>query len=137
MILYGNSEPQYTRFIQLTLTELENMEDRMLKGVGKNIQRYREAAGYTQEGLAERVGISSNYLSALEREVKNPKLDTFVKIANAVGASADEILSDVLENKLKGNCIELESKLKKLPLQKQYKTLRILDVIIAEEEKNL
>lgn len=109
----------------------------MLKGIGRNIQRYREEAGFTQEELAERAGISSNYLSALEREVKIPKLETFVNIVNAIGVSSDEVLSEVLANHLKEECTELESRFKRLPLQRQNKTLRIMGVIIEEEEKSL
>ena len=50
------------------------MEAEWMKGLGKRIQKCREEAGLTQEALSERVGISCNYLGAIEREVKTPKL---------------------------------------------------------------
>ena len=35
--------------------------------IGKNIARYREAAGLTQATLAERIGISTAFVSRVER----------------------------------------------------------------------
>lgn len=45
-----------------------------MQGLEKRIQKCREEAGMTQEALVERVWISWNYLGAIEREVKTPKL---------------------------------------------------------------
>ena len=50
-----------------------------MKGIGRCIRKYRERAGITQEQLAEKVNISTNHLGAIEREVKTPTMDTFVK----------------------------------------------------------
>ena len=66
----------------------------MVTGVGRRIQKYREKMGLKQEELAERVDLSCNYLSAIEREVKTPKLSTLIRIVNELGVSADEILED-------------------------------------------
>lgn len=106
-----------------------------MNGIGKKIQKAREAAGLKQEELAEMVDLSCNYLGAIEREVKTPKLDTFIRIINALDASADEILVDVLEAGTKIKCTRLEERMDKLPIMKKNKVLRILDVIIQEEEK--
>lgn len=38
----------------------------------------------SQEALAERVGISSKYLSSIERGKENPTFDTFIKLASAL-----------------------------------------------------
>ena len=67
-----------------------------MQGLGKRIQKCREEAGMTQEALAERVGISWNYLGAIEREVKTPKLETLVRIINVLEVSADDVMLDVL-----------------------------------------
>ena len=47
-----------------------------MRGIGKRIQKMREQAEFTQESLAEEVDISASYLSAIERGVKTPTLDT-------------------------------------------------------------
>lgn len=106
-----------------------------MKGIGTRIKAGRVAAGLTQERLAEKVGISSTYLSAIECNVKDPKLATFIKIANAIGASADDLLADVLNVKQYEQYIEREERIRKLPLNEQNKIYRILDVMIEEAEK--
>ena len=106
-----------------------------MKGIGTRIKAGRVAAGLTQERLAEKVGISSTYLSAIECNVKDPKLATFIKIANAIGASADDLLADVLNLKQYEQYIEREERIRKLPLKEQNKIYRILDVMIEEAEK--
>ena len=67
------------------------------KAIGKRIKEARECAHLTQEMLAGAVGCTSQHISVIERGLKAPKLDTFVKIANTVGVSADVLLQDVLE----------------------------------------
>ena len=106
-----------------------------MKGIGTRIKAGRVDAGLTQERLAEKVGISSTYLSAIECNVKDPKLATFIKIANAIGASADDLLADVLNVKQYEQYIEREERIRKLPLKEQNKIYRILDVMIEEAEK--
>ena len=64
--------------------------------IGTRIRQKRIASGYTQLQFAEKLDISVNYLSAIERGVKTPKLETFIALANALGASADELLMDVV-----------------------------------------
>ena len=49
-----------------------------------------------QEELAELAELSVNYISAIERGVKCPSLDAFVRIANALEVSSDELLRDSL-----------------------------------------
>ena len=66
--------------------------------IGSRIKAARERAHLTQEQLAEIVDISPTHMSVIERSVKTPKLDTFVRIANALGVSADALLQDVVEH---------------------------------------
>ena len=67
--------------------------------------------------------------------MKDPKLATFIKIANEIGASADDLLADVLNVKQYEQYIEREELIRKLPLKEQNKIYRILDVMIEEAEK--
>jgi predicted ATPase/DNA-binding XRE family transcriptional regulator len=58
---------------------------------GERLRRHREAAGYSQEDLAERAGLSANAISALERgDRKRPYPDTLRRLADALGLSATE-----------------------------------------------
>jgi transcriptional regulator with XRE-family HTH domain len=55
------------------------------------LKRYRSAAGLTQEGLAERAGLSARGISDLERGVsRTHRADTVQRLATALGLSARE-----------------------------------------------
>src|SRR5688572_24441377 len=55
-------------------------------GFGAMLRQLRLAAGLTQEGLAERAGVSSKAVSDLERgPARSPRLDTVALLADALG----------------------------------------------------
>lgn len=60
--------------------------------IGERIQKAREISGYTQEKLAEKVGVSIQYISDLERGVVGTSVPTLIKICNTLCASSDYIL---------------------------------------------
>ena len=58
---------------------------------GTRLRRLREAAGLTQEHLAERAGLSANAIGALERgERRRPYPHTLLALADALGLSPTE-----------------------------------------------
>src|SRR6059058_1247385 len=58
---------------------------------GDLLRRYREAAGLTQEALAERARLSARAISDLERGVKHtPRHDTVALLAEALRLSTQE-----------------------------------------------
>ena len=67
------------------------------KAVGKRINLYRDRAGLTQAALAKLIGCTPQHISAMERGVRTPTLETFVAIANALQVRTDLLLQDVLE----------------------------------------
>ena len=50
----------------------------------KNIKKYRNFRGFTQEKLSELAGISTDYISELERGKKVPSIKRLDKIAIAL-----------------------------------------------------
>ena len=48
------------------------------------IRRYRDAAGLSQQELADQVGISKSYVSSRELEYRAPSLNLPVKIAQSL-----------------------------------------------------
>ena len=99
--------------------------------IGSRIKEAREQAHLTQEELAEIVDISPTHMSVIERGVKTPKLDTFVKIANALHLSADALLQDVVTPVTDSITAELSVRIGRLPQKEQ---TRILNVIRALTE---
>lgn len=47
--------------------------------IGKNIRKYRKQAGMTQDELAEKAGLSTNYIGSMERGEKTPSLESLVQ----------------------------------------------------------
>lgn len=74
----------------------ENTVNKIL--FGKRIKDAREKIGLTQFELAEEIKISQNFLGDIERGIKLPSLDTFVKLANVLKMSTDSLLADSLNN---------------------------------------
>lgn len=68
----------------------------MYESIGKNLRKYRLERKLRQEDLAERAGLSTNYIGMVERGEKIPSLETFITILNVLEVSADMVLSDVL-----------------------------------------
>ncbi len=99
--------------------------------IGNRIKAARERAHLTQEQLAEMVGLSPTHLSVIERGVKTPKLDTFVRIANALGVSVDALLLDVMDHASESITSEISAAVGRLPQKDQ---IRILNAIRALTE---
>ena len=99
--------------------------------IGTRIKAARERVHLTQEQLAEIIDISPTHMSVIERGVKTPKLDTFVRIANALGVSTDALLQDVVVPVNESILAELSVRIGRLPQKEQE---RILNAIRALTE---
>lgn len=68
-------------------------DDKLLK-LGSNIAYYRKKRGYTQEQLAEKVGIAKNYLSLIERPGRaiSVSLETLFLIADVLNVPITKLL---------------------------------------------
>ena len=64
----------------------------MRKLVGQNIKRCRQRKGLTQEQFAALSGFSQQYLSGLERGLRNPTVVTLYELATALGVSHIDLL---------------------------------------------
>ena len=76
--------------------------------------------GWTIEQFAERVDLSANYVGDLERGVKIPKLETFIRIVEVLDVSADVLIRDSVPSASHVADDELSRKLSQLtPGQKK------------------
>jgi transcriptional regulator with XRE-family HTH domain len=59
--------------------------------LAENIKRYRTRQGLSQEQLAEKAGISTNFLSAIETSKKWPYPETLAGLADALHAGVSDL----------------------------------------------
>jgi transcriptional regulator with XRE-family HTH domain len=65
---------------------------RALREFGYRLRTLREAAGYSQEVLAEYAEVHINYVGRLERGLANPSLLVLRALARALGITAAELI---------------------------------------------
>lgn len=62
--------------------------------LGSNILKYRTRSGMTQAQLAEKVGVSSAFVSRVERGEKSVKIETLLSFARELNVSCDALLRE-------------------------------------------
>lgn len=63
------------------------------KMLNKRLKELRKKAGWSQQKLAEKAGLSYNTITKIEQGVAiMPTIQTIVKIADALGISLDELM---------------------------------------------
>ncbi len=70
-------------------------KDPLLRGLGWRVRQLREAKGWTQEILAERVALDRSYVAGIEAGLRNPSIKAVAKIARGLGISLSELLQQV------------------------------------------
>ncbi|WP_249778173.1 helix-turn-helix transcriptional regulator [Phenylobacterium glaciei] len=65
----------------------------MRRLVGRNLRRFRAAAGLTQEQLSARTGFPQQHISEIERGHGNPTVLTLYEIGLALGVTPVDLVS--------------------------------------------
>ncbi len=102
--------------------------------MGQKIKAAREQKGYTQEQLAERLNLSVQHVSVIERGVKAPKLETFIKIANELDVNADFLLSDQLAVSAQLEASELYDRMRAVSDREKERILKVVRVLVDMAE---
>jgi len=63
-----------------------------IKGFGLRMAQLRKAAGYTQQQLADEVGVSRRMIAYYEGETGHPPTSFLVDLAHALATTTDELL---------------------------------------------
>lgn len=61
--------------------------------LGRGIARLRKERGLTQEKLAERIDVSTQFLAAVERAKKTPSFDTLEVLCTVLGVSPSTLFA--------------------------------------------
>jgi transcriptional regulator with XRE-family HTH domain len=67
--------------------------DQNLVLLGQGIRQLREAAGLSQEALADAAGIDRSHMSRIERGKRNVSFLNICRVAEALGRKPSEILT--------------------------------------------
>ena len=102
------------------------------KAIGRRIQEYRKKSGLTQEELAEKIGLSASYYSAIERGASFPRFDNLIAIINGIGASADQIFVDVIDNTSQTRASKLAEEMEGLPTKEQRRILNVVETMVRD-----
>lgn len=102
----------------------------MYESIGKNIRKYRNEKNMRQEDLAEKTGLSTNYIGMIERSEKIPSLETFITIANVLGVTSDMLMYGVIGKSMGSVDVSLPYKIEAMPKEKQQIVYNVLNALI-------
>ena len=75
---------------------MNNTESELRKSIGKKIKIARLKAEYTQEQLAEKLSLSTRYISQLERGIAFGSASTIISVCKALNINATFLFADVI-----------------------------------------
>ena len=75
---------------------MNNTESELRKSIGKKIKIARLKAEYTQEQLAEKLSLSTRYISQLERGIAVGSASTIISVCKALDINANFLFSDII-----------------------------------------
>lgn len=122
----------------MLLTMIQTISEEHSQSIGRRIQYFRTQQGLRQEQLAKMVGPTPNFLSAIERGVKYPSLDSLIKITAVLKVPADAVLRTDLPCDKIMQTYETAEKILKLPESLQTCIFELFDALMhAADRKNL
>ncbi|MCI8388969.1 MAG: helix-turn-helix transcriptional regulator [Clostridiales bacterium] len=104
------------------------------KKIGKRIKQCREQLNLTQQELAEQLGMTTNYISSLERGASFPRCENLVTLLNGLDVPADAIFCDVVNRSSRYMEVILSEELRTLSPEAQKRILQTLAFMIRQEK---
>lgn len=77
---------------------MDNNEKYLRKNIGKKIKLARSRTNYTQEKLAEKLSLSTRYISQLERGIAFGSATTIINLCKALNISSNFLFDDLIDN---------------------------------------
>lgn len=79
---------------------IKNKEKDIYKSqeLGNNIKDIRQKNNYTQEEFSEKIGITPQFLSSVERGLVGISLNTAIKICNVGNCSSVELFKNIIDS---------------------------------------
>jgi transcriptional regulator with XRE-family HTH domain len=67
--------------------------------MGDRIREARKKLGFTQDQLSEKLDVTLTYISEIERGLKMPSMQLFIKLVEILDVSADYLLRDTVSTR--------------------------------------
>ena len=77
---------------------MDSNEKYLRKNIGKKIKLARARTNYTQEKLAEKLSLSTRYISQLERGIAFGSATTIINLCKALNISSNFLFDDLIDN---------------------------------------
>lgn len=103
--------------------------------VGKRIAQARKQQKMTQEKLAEKADISSNYLSHIETSRSIPSLETLMTICGVLNITPDSILLGATVTQESYLVSDIEKKLAQCTESEKRIVFNLIDILLKEHDK--
>lgn len=98
--------------------------------MGDRIKDTRKKRGLTQENLAEKLDISVEYVSQIERGMKMPSMQIFIKLIEILDVSADYLLRDTVSTRNLYGDKQIGSRLERLTPKQRVALEALIDTYI-------
>ncbi len=105
------------------------------KRIGKRLKQRREELGLTQEDLAEKLGLTPNYISTVERGASFPRCEKLILLLNGLETSSDAIFCDVLTHSAQTKASILSEQIAELPPEEQQRILNMVELMIKQAKE--
>ena len=77
---------------------MDSNEKYLRKNIGRKIKLARSRTNYTQEKLAEKLSLSTRYISQLERGIAFGSATTIINLCKALNISSNFLFDDLIDN---------------------------------------
>lgn len=77
---------------------MNNKEKNLRKNIGRKIKLARTKAEFTQEQLAEKLSLSTRYISQLERGIAFGSATTITNLCKALNITSDFLFDDLIKS---------------------------------------
>ena len=77
---------------------MDNNEKYLRKNIGRKIKLARSRTNYTQEKLAEKLSLSTRYISQLERGIAFGSATTIINLCKALNISSNFLFDDLIQS---------------------------------------
>ena len=100
--------------------------------IGKKIKLARARNNYTQELLAEKLQLSTRYISQLERGIAFGSATTLVNLCNALGIDADFLFDELVTDELSEQSRALDDEFFYNYMQLNFYHRKIINALVSD-----